>query len=233
MKKLFLISFLSIASLGHAVTYKSAGSILQAPCKINSSTGYLTLDVDLSGFLGNISVTAVTTAQSVTVISSVLPTGAATQSTLLSMQQSVAQESDQLAQTALLNSIANFNATLAANSPTLGPQPKSGSASVVLSESYVYASATAELVTTSGLAVNVSYVAGASCNDCRVKWSTRDAAGAYYDYGGSSTIPGTLGHFATASATAEKDDGFNDGQFLYFKAPTGSVTVFVTVRKRQ
>jgi hypothetical protein len=99
---------------------------------------------------------------------------------------------------------------------------------------YVYASATAELVTTSGLAVNVSTVAGASCADCRVYWSTRDAAGVYWDYSNSATIPTILGHYTAASVTATLDDGFVDGQLIHFRpGSTGSVNVFVTVKKRQ
>jgi len=105
---------------------------------------------------------------------------------------------------------------------------------VSLTSSYVYASATVQLVTTSGLAVNVSTVAGASCNDCRVYWSTRDAVGVYWDYSNSATIPAILGHFTATSVTATLDDGFVDGQIMHFR-PTGasSVSVFVTVKKRQ
>ncbi len=104
---------------------------------------------------------------------------------------------------------------------------------VSLTSSYVYASATALSVGTVGLAVNVSTVAGATCNDCWSYWSTRDAVGTYWDYGNTSSIPATLGHFTAASVTATKDSGFVNGEHIYFKSPSGTINVFLTVKKRQ
>jgi hypothetical protein len=89
--------------------------------------------------------------------------------------------------------------------------------------------------TTSGLAVNISHVAGASCNDCRVYWQA--PASIYWDYGNANSVPATLGATTgftlTANVTPLLDDGFIDGQFLYLKAQTGTVTIPVTIRKRQ
>lgn len=58
MKKLFLLAALLFgAQSAHAAYARVTGNIDQAPVKYNTSTGYLTLDVDFSG-LGGLSVTA-------------------------------------------------------------------------------------------------------------------------------------------------------------------------------
>lgn len=103
------------------------------------------------------------------------------------------------------------------------------------SSSYVFSTSTAYQATTTGLAVNISSLAGATCNDCKVYWQT--PGNIYWDYGASSTIPGTLGATTgftlTANVTPLLDSGFVDGQFLYLKGQTGTVNIQVTVRKRQ
>ncbi len=108
-----------------------------------------------------------------------------------------------------------------------------------LVSSYVMVSRTAFLVTTSGLAVNISTTAGVSCNDCRAYCSTRDASGYYWDYGNhaeAGTIPAVtaLGSFTAASVTATMDDGIINGRVVFLR-PTGasSVNVFMTVLQRQ
>lgn len=67
MKKLLLVFALLLASRASFAAYASGGNILQSQTKYNTSTGYLTLDIDWSGMAaggfsltttGNVSITA-------------------------------------------------------------------------------------------------------------------------------------------------------------------------------
>ncbi len=105
----------------------------------------------------------------------------------------------------------------------------------LLGVSYIPASTTVETVTTAGMAVNISTVAGVNTGPFRVYLSMRDSsAGIYWDYGSSATVPAVaqMGHFVGASLTAQIDDGLAEGTILYLQ-PTGgaTTTVHLTVSK--
>ncbi len=103
-----------------------------------------------------------------------------------------------------------------------------------LAVSFQYASSTAIQVTTAGLAVNLSTVAGVATGPFRVYFSTRESQGFYWDYGSSATVPAgaSLGSYTAASVTATSDDPLAEGTIVYFRPTTAStVNAFITVLK--
>lgn len=97
---------------------------------------------------------------------------------------------------------------------------------------YVPVSAPAYAATTSWLAVNVSTLAGASCNDCRLYWQTYNSTGMEWVVNRSHLLTPTARFFTAASATATMDDGFTNGDVFTFRLPTGTSDVYFMAKTR-